>query len=378
MALSMIATARLIVGICHASADCRNPPRTACGAAAPNTRNPTRARRSVHCRGSTFFHFALCIILIGVFLATPISTALAEDTLKVATGDRGAWEVAAPELGQRAGIFRKHGISLELLYTDGDDEAFQAAMAGKVDLVLGISPTQVLRAYIRGVPARIIGANLTGAPNYWYVLKTSPIQTIKDLVGKTIAYASNGAPSHYGALDFIKEYRLNARLIPTGAAAPTFRALTAKDVDVAWAAPPFGIDEIDRGEIRIIAHANEVSAVRGKTTGVLATNGATLERRREALVRFMQAYRQTIDWMYSDPAALKEYAAFAGMSDNLARRLRDEFFTKDMLSPEKVMGLRATMKEARAFLSRRQVRELVQVPTRDSAGWLSWRRWLAH
>ena len=111
-----------------------------------------------------------------------------------------------------------------------------------------------------------------------------------------------------------------------------------------------GVDEIDRGEIRIIAHANEVSAVRGKTTGVLATSDATLERRREALVRFMQAYRQTIDWMYSDPAALKEYAAFRDVGHPRAHKLRDEFFTKDMLSPEKVMGLRATMKEARAFL----------------------------
>ena len=32
----------------------------------------------------------------------------------------------------------------------------------------------------------------------------------------------------------------------------------------------------------------------------------------------MKAYRETVDWMYSDPAALKTYAEFAGVTE--ARR----------------------------------------------------------
>jgi len=44
-----------------------------------------------------------------------------------------------------------------------------------------------------------------------------------------------------------------AKLVPTGAPAATFNELVAGRVDVGWAAPPFGIDEIERGEIRVIA-----------------------------------------------------------------------------------------------------------------------------
>src|SRR5439155_8542409 len=50
-------------------------------------------------------------------LAALMVNASAQDTLKVATAQRGAWESAVPELGQQAGIFKKHGISLDLVHT---------------------------------------------------------------------------------------------------------------------------------------------------------------------------------------------------------------------------------------------------------------------
>jgi len=40
------------------------------------------------------------------------SAARADDTLKLAIGQRGNWENAPAELGQRAGIFKKHGLTL--------------------------------------------------------------------------------------------------------------------------------------------------------------------------------------------------------------------------------------------------------------------------
>jgi NitT/TauT family transport system substrate-binding protein len=296
-------------------------------------------------------------------------SALAQDVLKVASADRGAWELAAPELGQRAGIFKKHGIVLDLSHTQSDDETFERVLSGRVDVGLGVDTVRVLRAYVRGAPVRIIGANVTGASNYWYVLTTSPIRAIKDLFGKSIAYAANGLPSHYDALDFNKEFRLNARLVPTGGMATTFKELAANRVDVGWGAPPFGIEEMEQGKIRIIGRANEVAKIRGKTISVLTTNATTLEKRQDVLARFMKAYRESVDWMYTDPAALKHYAEYAGVPEQLAQRLRDEFFTKSMLSPEKITGLKLIMKDANLKLSRRKVSEVVQIPSAGS----SWR-----
>ena len=38
-------------------------------------------------------------------------TASAQDTLKLAIGQRGNWDTSVSELGQRAGIFKKHGLA---------------------------------------------------------------------------------------------------------------------------------------------------------------------------------------------------------------------------------------------------------------------------
>ena len=302
-----------------------------------------------------------------------IAPASAQDVVKVASADRGAWELAAPELGQRAGIFRKHGIVLDFIHTQSDDETFERVLTGTVDVGLGVDTVRVLRAYVRGAPVRIVGANVTGASSYWYVLATSPIRALKDLFGKSIAYAANGSPSHYDALDFIKEFRLNAKLVPTGGMAATFKELAANRIDVGWGAPPFGIEEMEKGEIRIIGRANEVAKIRGKTISVLITNATTLEKRQDVLARFMRAYRESVDWMYTDPAVLKHYAEYAGVSEQLAQRLRDEFFPKPMLSPEKITGLKLIMKDANLKLSRRKVSEVVQIPSAGS----SWKSFFA-
>jgi NitT/TauT family transport system substrate-binding protein len=310
-----------------------------------------------------------CAVATGlVLLAFTPPNVSAEDVVKVAAAQRGAWDLAAPELGQQAGIFKRHGIVLDMLYTQDSDETEQRVISGSVDVGLGVGAMAAMRPYTRGVPVRIIGANTTGASNYWYVLKTSPIQSVNDILGKTVAYATNGSSSHYDALDLMKQFRLKAKLISTGGAAVTFKELMAGRIDVGWAAPPFGIDEIEQGQIRVVAHANDVPTIRDKTVSVMITTADSLQTRREVLARFMHAYRETIEWMYSDPAALKRFAEFAGVSEGAAQRLRDEFFTKDMLSPDKIVGLKAIIKDAvtlryiQTKLSRKQVSELIQIP----------------
>ena len=55
-----------------------------------------------------------CGVLAALMLVVAAQTAAAEDTVKVALGQRGEWETAASELGQDASMFRKRGLALEL------------------------------------------------------------------------------------------------------------------------------------------------------------------------------------------------------------------------------------------------------------------------
>src|SRR3954454_9155638 len=90
---------------------------------------------------------------IAVMAAT--SEVSAQETLKLAVGQRTLWDTSVSELGQRAGIFKKHGLALEILYTQGAGETQQAVIAGAVDVGVGVGVMGVLGAYSKGAPVRI-------------------------------------------------------------------------------------------------------------------------------------------------------------------------------------------------------------------------------
>ncbi len=309
------------------------------------------------------------VVAAAAALSAMAPEAMAEDSLKIAVARRGAWDTAAPDLGQRAGIFKKHGLTLDLTYPRAEETIEPAAISGRVDVGLGVGIIDVLRAYAtKNAPIRIIGANMTGSPNYWYVAATSPIQTVKDINGKTIAYSKADAFSQYDVFDFMQRYGVKARPVLLAGGTATFDQVMAGKIDVGWATPPFGVDAVEQGRIRVLAKANDVPKIRDKTDSVTIATVDMLQKRKDVVDRFVQAYRETIEWMYSDPAALKAYAEFAGVSEEVARRMRDEFYTKDMLSPNSIAGLAATAKEAAKAkqiwtpLSRKQTAELVQIP----------------
>jgi NitT/TauT family transport system substrate-binding protein len=314
---------------------------------------------------------ALAFALTTAAMATG-HAALAEDTLKLTVGQRGLWDTAVSDLGQRGGIFKKHGLTLEILYTQGSGETQQAVFSHSVDIGVSVGVMGALAGYAKGAPVRIIGSEITGAGDlFWYVRADSPIKTIKDLDGKTIAFSTVGSSTHGVVTALIKQYGLAAaKPTQTGGPAPTLTAVMSGQVDVGWAAPPFALDQLDRHEIRQIATGN-ATVFKGQAVRLIIADLQALQTRKDAIVRYIQAYRETIDWMYADPAALKIYAEFAGVTEARAKRIRDDYFPKEALSPDRIVGLDLIMPEAvnlkfiPAPLTPAQLTELIQIPPRN-------------
>ena len=298
--------------------------------------------------------------------------ASAQDTLKLAVGQRGNWDTSVSEVGQRAGIFKKHGLVLEMLWTQGSGETQQAVLSGSVDIGVATGIMGILSAYSKGAPVRIIGAETTGASDlYWYVPASSPIKTLKDTDGKTIAYSTNGSSTHGIVTAFMKQYDLKAKPTATGGPSPTLTQVMSGQIDVGWSAPPFGLKQLDEGAIRVIASGNDAAVFKGQTVRVNITNVQTLAARKAAIDRYMKAYRETVDWMYSDdPNALKTYAEFVGIPLEMAKRTRDQFFPKAAVDPDRVVGLDTIVPDAVALkftatqLTKEQLAELIQIPPR--------------
>ena len=149
--------------------------------------------------------------LVALAIASVAAGAMADDVLKLAIGQRGNWENAAPELGQKAGFFSKHGLKLEILYTQGAGETMQAVISGSVDLGIGVGTAGVLGAFAKGAPVRAVANSMTGADDlFWYVPAASPIKNIKDAAGKTIAYSTTGSSTNLAVLAFIREFGVQA------------------------------------------------------------------------------------------------------------------------------------------------------------------------
>jgi NitT/TauT family transport system substrate-binding protein len=305
---------------------------------------------------------------LALLLALP---AFAQDTLKLAIGQRGNWDTSVSEVGTRLGIFKKHDLVLELLYTQGGGETQQAVISGSVDIGVAAGVMGVMSAFSKGAPVRVIGAETTGAQDlFWYVPANSPVKSLKDTDGKTIAYSTNGSSTNGIVTAFVKQFDLKAKPVATGGPSSTLTQVMSGQVDVGWSAPPFGLDQLDDKKIRIIASGNDAAVFKGQTVRLLIANAQFLQSKKPVVDRFMKAYRETIDAMYADPNALKVYAEFVGITEAKAKRTRDDFFPKSSIDPDKVIGLDAivqdavTLKFTAAPLTKEQLAELVQIPPR--------------
>jgi NitT/TauT family transport system substrate-binding protein len=304
-------------------------------------------------------------------LVGAVSTASAEDTLKLAIGQRGNWDTSVSEIGQRAGIFKKHGLNLDIVYTNGAGETQQAVISGSVDIGVAAGVMGVLGAYSKGAPVRIISAETTGAGDlYWYVKSDSPIKSLKDTDGKTLAYSTNGSSTNGVVLAFMKQYDLKAKPTAMGGPAANITAVMSGQIDVGWAAPPFGLDQIDAKQIRVIATGNDAAVFKGQTVRLNIVNANYLKAHEDIVNRYMKAYRETVDFMYKTPEGLKIYSEWLKISEAKAKRTRDGFFPPPAIEPDKIVGLDTIVKDAVVLkftakeLTKEQLADLIKIPPR--------------
>jgi NitT/TauT family transport system substrate-binding protein len=308
----------------------------------------------------------------AVALAATISGAQAQDQLKVAIGQINNWENQAPTLGQDVGIFKKYNLVLENVGTAGAGETMQPIIAGSADIGAGVGVAGVMRAFARGAPVRILAPMFTGTGDiYWYVKGDSPIKSLKDATDKnTIAYSTSGSTSNNIVLAFVNDLGVKAKPTATGGPPATLTAVMSGQIDIGWAAPPFGLREANEGKIRIIARGSDAKSLHGQTIRVLIVNADVLKNRKDAVVRFMRGYRESVDWMYSNPDAVKRYAEKTKIDPALIRESMAKYHTKEAMQTDAIKDIDGIMRDAVALkfldkpLTKEQLAEFIQIPPR--------------
>jgi NitT/TauT family transport system substrate-binding protein len=298
--------------------------------------------------------------------------ASAEDQLTIAIGQINNWENQAPTLGQDAGIFKKHGLVLKAVGTRGAGETIQAVISGSADIGAGVGTAGVMRAFSKGAPVRILAPMFTGTGDlYWYVKSDSKIKSLKDATpANTIAYSTNGSSSNNIVIGFVQELGCKAKPTATGGPAATLVSTMSGQIDIGWAAPPFGLQEEKDGKLRIIARGSDLASLRGQTVRTLIINLNSLKTKHDAIMRFMQAYREAVDWMYADPKAVEMYSQKIHKPVALLKESMEKFHPKAALQTDHFADLDGAVRDAVKLkflekpLTKEQLSEMIQIPPR--------------
>ena len=174
-------------------------------------------------------------ILVSVFVSAFVfepTAVMAQGLKKVkVTASRNSILILYTQGPKDAGIFKKHGIDLEI-----DMRPFKGHMAG---LPAGEVPcttyagTAAIARINKGLDWVIVGGGLTVMQEV-FVLKNSPIKTITDLKGKKFASWSTGA----GAFKAMRATVMDG-----------YGMDVLKDTEFVQAAPPALLKMLDRGQI---------------------------------------------------------------------------------------------------------------------------------
>lgn len=130
----------------------------------------------------------------GLMLAA--GTTRAQTTVRLGKAQANQFAFLPADVGVDAGIFKEHGIELEISAFGGDAKMMQALTAGSIDIALGGGPA--FAVIVKGAPMKAVAAG-ADAPNtiMLVVLKDGPIKTIDDLKGRSVSVSTAGSLTYW-------------------------------------------------------------------------------------------------------------------------------------------------------------------------------------
>src|SRR6266481_1961418 len=135
--------------------------------------------------------------LAAVMTSAP-AYAQTADKLKVAISQRGFWDSSFLEFAQKEGFLKEANLDVEFFYTEGGGQTLQVVTSGSVDVAMSNGLLGTVGAFSKGAPIRAISAQMTGAHElFWYVKSDSKIRILKNASeSNTIAFSAPRSSSN--------------------------------------------------------------------------------------------------------------------------------------------------------------------------------------
>jgi NitT/TauT family transport system substrate-binding protein len=207
------------------------------------------------------------------------------------------------EMGRRAGIFRKNGLDLEVVYVNSGSLLNQALIAGTFDVSFS-QGSEAMLAKLRGADMRITAVI---ANRFNHVYLTAPgITSIKQLKGKKVAVSRFGSGSHFQSNLALKEGGLDSdkdvTVLQIGNSGARMAAILSGTVDGTIMAADF-VPRAKKEGFNVVADLADSKI----DYPFLSLNmmGSYIERNPKMVKALIKSMAESIRALQTDPSAAK-------------------------------------------------------------------------
>jgi NitT/TauT family transport system substrate-binding protein len=269
---------------------------------------------------------SLCTILATALAsAALVGAADAEITLRVGKAQANQFAFIPADVGGASGIFKKHGIDLDISAFGGDAKMVQGLTAGSLDIALGGSPS--FAAIVKGAPMKAVAA-FSGAPNIimLVVLKDGPLKTADDLKGRTVSVSGAGSLTYW--LTQQLSHRLGfgdegIKIVPLGASEAQIAALVTHQIDGTTTDSVTVEKFVEAGQGRILVKFGDYFP--DFVTSCVYASDALIADNPDALRAFLAGWFETIAYMRDHRAAVVDITVKQiGVSAGVAGAIYDD------------------------------------------------------
>ena len=190
------------------------------------------------------------------------------------------------------GFMAKYGVSADLVMIPGSARGAQALLGGSIHFGQ-IDGTALISAINQGADLVFVASSLNKFP--FSLVAQKNIREPKDLEGKKIGIVGFGGAHEVSLILALKEWnvpRQSVTLLASGPAANRLIALSSGALDATLLAPP-ETGEAARMGLPTLAHMTELK-VAFFPMNAIATRRSFLEKNRDVIKRFLQAYAEGI------------------------------------------------------------------------------------
>jgi NitT/TauT family transport system substrate-binding protein len=203
----------------------------------------------------------------------------------------------AADVGLAAGIFKQHGLDLEIANFGGDARLVQAMSADAIDVAFGGGPTIAFE--VKGAPMLAIAA-LANRPGtiMLVVSKDGPVKSEEDLKGRTVSVSTTGSLTYWLAQELSRSHGWGAdgiKIAPLGTTTAQAAALKTRQVDGVVTETSTVLRLVEDGTGRILVRFGE--RLPEFHVHVVFARKALIERNPDAVRNFVKAVLDSIQYM---------------------------------------------------------------------------------